>query len=152
MKKLNKEFIAKASRFWYITQIGYGQIGWLVALLGWTSIIGYVLARYIPSYLIYFVVPLSVALISFIIGYLAIKHKVYEQLNAINTETNPYLHKLIGKVSITSWEIMHQNNMLAKQNMELWDKIYPGHGFKELAEGYGRILTEIGEMLDKARR
>lgn len=150
--KPSKEFIAKLSRLWYMTQIGYGQIGWLVALLGWTSIVGYVLVRYIPSYLIYLVVPSSVALASFIVGYLVIKHKIYDQLNAINTETNPYLHRLIGKVSITSWMIMQQSNMLAKQNMEIWERIYPKHGFGELAEGYGKILAEIKELLDKARK
>ena len=150
--KLNKELLAKASRLWYITQIGYNQIGWLVALLGWTSIIGFVLVRYIPSYLIYFIVPGSVAFASAIVGWFVIKHKIYEQLNAINTETNPYLHQLIGKVSITSWEIMQQSNELAEKNMKLWDKIYPEHGFAELAEGYGRILAEIKELLEKAKK
>ena len=150
--KLNPDLLAKSSRLWYIAQIGYSQISWLISLLGWTSLIGYILVRYIPSYLIYFAVPVSAGLTSLIVGWFAIKHKIYSQLHAINTETNPYLHQLIGKVSITSWEIMQQSNELAKTNMELWDKIYPQHGFAELAEGYGRILNEISEMLNKARR
>ncbi len=150
--KLSKELLTRLSRIWYVAQIGYGQIGWLVALLGWTSIIGYILARYIPSFLLYLIVPSVVLLISLVVGHLIIKHKIYEQQNALSTENNPYLHQLIGKVSIMSWEISQQSNELARQGMEIWETIYPQRGFRKLAEGYSRILAQIKELLTNAKR
>ena len=60
-------------RTWQTFNVGYGLMSAPVSLLGWTSIVGYVIARYLPSgfaWGAYLIIPGGVGIAALIIGHI----------------------------------------------------------------------------------
>ena len=100
----------RLGRAYAAVNYGYGVIGWIISLLGWTSVIGLVLMKYIPTWLVYFSIPMIVVSIAFIVGYIFKKHGIWENQNGVGAEMNPYLGRILGQKEYLSY-VQHVQGM-----------------------------------------
>lgn len=142
-------------RLYAITNYGYNVIGWIISLIGWTSIIGFVLTKYIPIWLAYVIIPLSVAIAAFVVGYFMIKKGIYKQQNAIATEQNPYLSKIIGWKDYLGYKTALRSMNMSIEDMNLnirWFKSmkYNTEFLEQRLSKYQQLKAYYEELLNEA--
>ena len=57
---------------------------------------GFVIAQYFPSWTAYLVIPIGVGAVALLVGIFMIRKRIYLHQNAIPTENNPYLGRILG--------------------------------------------------------
>ena len=100
-----RELLARA---YFYTKLGWSNYiaWWLGAVAYLTIIYQLVLARVFPStVLAYFLIFLTIILVSFVLGFIMTKKKFYGVEFQINTEANPYINRIIGKKERVNYEL-----------------------------------------------
>ena len=147
--------IKTLSRIYGIIQIGYSQLGWLVSIFGWGSIIGFVLTKYIPSWLVYILLPIAILIGSLIIGLIFIRKDIYKNQGAVGTEQNIYLNKILGMKDYISWVSAAKGLDVTEETTKLdilWFKKvgYDTKGLETKLERYIRLRKHYEDLIDNA--
>lgn len=140
-------------------QVGYGTIGAAVSVLGWTSIVGYVITRYMPPAIAwtgYLIIPAGVGITAVIFGHLLISKKIYTHQNAISSENNPYVHVPLGLKDYVGWVVTVRNIdiTIATTNLDLrWFESmgYDTSDLKEKLRRFVQIREYAQQMVDQAK-
>ncbi|MEM3572484.1 MAG: hypothetical protein QW530_02020 [Candidatus Micrarchaeaceae archaeon] len=96
-----------AGRIYFYTKLGFGNyIAWWLGALAYITIIYELVLKAIipPGILTYAFIFFALMFGSFLLGFSMKRLRIYSIEHAINTETNPYLDKPIGKKEILSYE------------------------------------------------
>jgi hypothetical protein len=100
-----RELLARA---YFYTKLGWSNYiaWWLGAVAYLTIIYQLILVRVFPStVLAYFLIFLTIIVLSFVLGFTMTKKKVYGVEAQINTEANPYINRIIGKKERVNYEL-----------------------------------------------
>ncbi|MEM4097758.1 MAG: hypothetical protein QXS81_03640 [Candidatus Micrarchaeaceae archaeon] len=94
-------------RIYFYTKLGFGNyIAWWLGAIAYITIIYELVLKVIipPGILTYALIFFALMLVSFLLGFSMKRLRIYSIEHAINTETNPYLDKPIGKKEILNYE------------------------------------------------
>jgi len=157
------------SRLYFYTKLGItNYLAWWLGIFAYITIIyALILKPYFNATLwVYALIFIGFLIVGFFLGYYMKKLKVYGQEHAINTETNPYINKLIGKKEILSWQMGYLGIQQSIKMTRLWISFFkhhwpapynPNESPEELKEieallvDQEKLLKEYESMLNEAR-